>query len=50
LADQVLNDWLKIKRNTNFSNCSDAQLLPKNKMMGTDIALSTYQAWLQEQP
>ena len=50
LADQVLNDWLKIKRNTNFSNCSDAQLLPNNKMMGTDIALSTYQAWLREQP
>ena len=50
LADQVLNDWLKIKRNINFSNCSDAQLLPKKKMMGTDIALSTYQAWLQEQP
>ena len=50
LADQVLNDWLKIKRNKNFSNCSDAQLLPKKKMVGTDIALSTYQAWLQEQP
>ena len=50
LADQVLNDWLKIKRNTNFSDCSEAQLLPKKKMMGTNIALSTYQAWLREQP
>ena len=50
LADQVLNDWLKMKRNSNFSNCSDAQLLPKKKRVGTDIAVSTYQAWLQEQP
>ena len=50
LADQVLNDWLKIKRNTNFSDCSETQLLPKKKMMGTNIALSTYQAWLREQP
>ena len=50
LADQVLNDWLKIKRNTNFSDCSEAQLLPKKKMMGTNIALSTYQAWLRKQP
>ena len=50
LADQVLNDWLKIKRNTNFSDCSEAQLLPKKKMMGTNIVLSTYQAWLREQP
>ncbi|MBT7934973.1 MAG: hypothetical protein HN722_02140, partial [Nitrospina sp.] len=50
LADQVLNDWLKMNRNSNFSNCSDAQLLPKKKRVGTDIAVSTYQAWLQEQP
>ena len=49
LADQVLNNWLQIKRNKNFSHCSDAELLPKKKMMGTDIALSIYQAWLQEQ-
>ena len=50
LADQVLNDWLKRKRNTNFADCSEAQLLPKKEMMGTNIALSTYQAWLREQP
>lgn len=50
LADHILKDWLKIKRNEKFSNCSDAELRPKNKMMGTDIASSIYTAWLREQP
>jgi hypothetical protein len=31
LADQVLNDWLKIKRNTNFSDCSETNFCPKRK-------------------
>ena len=49
LADQILNNWLQIKRKKKFFNCSDVELLPKKKVMGADIALSIYQAWLREQ-
>jgi hypothetical protein len=50
LADHVLKNWLNINRNTKFSKCSDAELLPQKTMMGSDISSSIYRAWLQEQP
>ena len=50
LADHILEDWLKLKRNEKFSTCSDAELSPEKKMSGADITQSTYKAWLAEQP
>jgi hypothetical protein len=49
LADHVLSDWLKIKRNKKFSGCSDEEVLPTKIMSGKDITLSIYRDWLRKQ-
>jgi hypothetical protein len=50
LADHILKDWLKIERSEEFPVCPDVEGSPKKNRLGAEIALSTYKAWLTEQP